>query len=132
MVTVKEGAQSSWTRYYSSSLISNIRQIMTGLQGFEAMASELIQSADDAGGERMRFDIDENALRIWNSGEFSNYKTHENTCPWKALGNPLSGTCRACDFDAISEVGSVNKYRDASLMATMRLIPRDFRAAYAY
>jgi len=132
MVTVKEGAQSSWTRYYSSSLIGNIRQIMTGLQGFEAMASELIQNANDAGAERMRFDIDEDALPIWNSREFANCKTHENTCPWKALGNPLSGTYRACDFEAISEVVSGNKYREAGLMATMRLIPRYFRAAYAY
>ncbi len=32
---------------YSAPLISNIRQILTGLQGFDSMAREIIQNADD-------------------------------------------------------------------------------------
>ena len=47
---------------YSAPLISNIRQILTGLQGFDSMALEIIQNADDAGAKSIWFDITEDEL----------------------------------------------------------------------
>lgn len=80
------------------------------------MARELIQNADDARAEEMVFDIDDDALRIWNSGKFSSCETQDGHCPWEVRGNPNSGTKRACDFHAISTVGSGNKYGEQGLI----------------
>ncbi|WP_156169995.1 protein NO VEIN domain-containing protein [Aurantiacibacter luteus] len=113
---MSEPSQQSRTRPYTASLIGNIRAILTGLQGFEAMARELIQNADDARAEEMVFDIDGDALRIWNSGKFSSCETQDGHCPWEVRGNPHSGTKRACDFHAISTVGSGNKYGEEGLI----------------
>lgn len=113
---MSETVQQSRTRPYTASLIGNIRAILTGLQGFQAMARELIQNADDARAEHMVFDIDEDALLIWNSGKFSSCETQDGLCPWEVRGNPDSGTKRACDFHAISTVGSGNKYREQGLI----------------
>jgi hypothetical protein len=113
---MSETVQQSRTRPYTASLIGNIRAILTGLQGFQAMARELIQNADDAPAEHMVFDIDEDALRVWNSGKFSSCETQHGLCPWEVRGNPNTGTKRACDFHAISTVGSGNKYREQGLI----------------
>lgn len=80
------------------------------------MARELIQNADDARAEEMVFEIDDDALRIWNSGKFSSCETQDGHCPWEVSGNPHSGTRRPCDFHAISTVGSGNKYGEQGLI----------------
>jgi hypothetical protein len=80
------------------------------------MAREIIQNADDCGAKVLKFDIQNDALEIWNDAEFSNCSSIENVCPWLSQGNPISGTKRACDFHAISNVGSSNKYREEGLI----------------
>ncbi len=48
---------------YVAPLLGNIRQILTGLQGFDSMARELIQNADDAGARKIRLSIEQDCLR---------------------------------------------------------------------
>lgn len=55
---------------YTAPLLGNIRQILTGLQGFDSMAREVIQNADDAGARKIRFSIEPECLRVWNDGLF--------------------------------------------------------------
>ena len=101
---------------YSAPLISNIRQILTGLQGFDSMAREIIQNADDAGAENIRFDITDEALIVWNDAEFLSCGLDSDECPWSNEGIPSLGRRKACDFHAISKVGSGNKYNQPGLI----------------
>ena len=101
---------------YWADLLGNIRQILTGLHGYQAMSRELIQNADDARADHLIFDIDEDALRIWNNASFTDCSDGGRHCPWMADGNPITGTNRACDVHAISKVGSSNKYREPGLI----------------
>ena len=57
---------------YVAPLLGNIRQILTGLQGFDSMALEIIQNADDARATKIRFDVTDASLRIWNNASFTN------------------------------------------------------------
>src|SRR5690606_29456012 len=93
---MSETAQQGRKRPYTASLIGNIRAILTGLQGFSAIARELLQNADDARAEEMVFDIVDDALRIWNSGKFSSCETQDGHCPWEVRGNPNSEPPRDC------------------------------------
>ena len=101
---------------YVAPLIGNIRQILTGLQGFDSMAREIIQNADDAGASRIRFSIEPKCLRVWNDAEFLSCGLTAAKCPWEVNERSPDGTRKACDFHAISTVGSGNKYRDPSLI----------------
>lgn len=101
---------------YSAPLISNIRQILTGLQGFDSMAREIIQNADDAGAKNIRFDITDDALVVWNDAGFLSCGLNSDECPWTREGNPQLGKRKACDFHAISKVGSGNKYNQPGLI----------------
>lgn len=101
---------------YSAPLISNIRQILTGLQGFDSMAREIIQNADDAGAKNIRFDITDDALVVWNDAEFLSCGLNSDECPWSREGSPHLGKRKACDFHAISKVGSGNKYNQPGLI----------------
>lgn len=101
---------------YSAPLISNIRQILTGLQGFDSMAREIIQNADDAGAKNIRFDITDSALVVLNDAEFLSCGLNSDECPWSREGNPHLGKRKACDFHAISKVGSGNKYNQPGLI----------------
>lgn len=100
---------------YVAPLLGNIRQILTGLQGFDSMARELIQNADDAGAHKIRFNIEKTCLRVWNNELFLNCGLTEPKCPWE-LEAQSDGHRKACDFHAISTVGSGNKYRDPALI----------------
>jgi hypothetical protein len=100
---------------YVAPLLGNIRQILTGLQGFSSMALELIQNADDAKATHIRFDVKDDELCVWNNGAFSSCGLTEAKCPWESKGGP-DGRRKACDFHAISMVGSGNKYRDPSVI----------------
>ena len=100
---------------YTAPLIGNIRQILTGLQGFDSMAREIIQNADDAGAGTICFNIGKKSLRVWNSAKFEICGLEHARCDWE---NDIEGGRRkkACDFHAISTVGSGNKYRDSALI----------------
>jgi hypothetical protein len=56
-VTIKSGS-------YTANLLGNIRSHLAGLQGFDVMALELLQNADDARASSIRFDISAEKLRI--------------------------------------------------------------------
>lgn len=59
------------TGSYTASLIGNIRSHLASLQGFDVMALELIQNADDAKAEEISFDITDRGLLVQNSGQFT-------------------------------------------------------------
>lgn len=88
---------------YEADLLGNIQQALAGLQGFEVMALELIQNADDAGAAEMRFDVTSAGLRVWNSASFSSCGLAEHVCPM------VETEGRPCNFHAISMMGSRNK-----------------------
>jgi len=56
---------------YTSSLLGNISAHLQSLQGYDTMALELLQNADDARAENIIFDIQDDGLRVWNSGVFN-------------------------------------------------------------
>jgi hypothetical protein len=99
---------------YTAPLIGNIRQILTGLQGFDSMAREIIQNADDAGADTIRFDINEKSLHVWNNAKFATCGLGSDRCDWET--DPDNRRRKACDFHAISTVGSGNKYGDPALI----------------
>lgn len=88
---------------YEADLLGNIQQALAGLQGFEVMALELIQNADDAGAAEMRFDVRRDGLHVWNSATFSSCGLSEHVCPM------IETDGRPCNFHAISKMGSRNK-----------------------
>jgi hypothetical protein len=101
---------------YGANLLGSIRQILTGLQGFDSMAREIIQNADDAGADTIRFDIGKTSLRIWNNAKFEScdHGLESDLCEWET--KPGSRRRKACDFHAISTVSSSNKYLDPDLI----------------
>lgn len=91
---------------YDSDLIGTIRSHLEALQGYDVMALELIQNADDAKADEVVFDITKDGLRVWNSGVFS------------YCGNLSDRVCRlqqtekyACDFHRIKKVASGGKLK---------------------
>lgn len=101
------------TLTYEADLLGNIQQALAGLQGFGVMALELIQNADDAGAASLSFDVTDGGLFVRNSGEFSTCGLREMRCPWERNGDS-NGRMRACNFHAISRMGSRNKIRVSS------------------
>ena len=92
---------------YTSNLLGNIRAHLQGLQGYDTMALEIIQNADDAQAEKIIFDVQDKGLVVWNSGEFS------------YCGNLRSKPCdfvqekgHSCDFHRITDFGSGGKLSD--------------------
>jgi hypothetical protein len=104
-------------RVYRADLIGSIRGALAGLQGFDAMAFELIQNADDAGASWIRFDVLDDRLVVENDSVFSSCGrvAEDADCQWKDGGNPRGGN-RACDFHALSTVSSANKSGEGSLI----------------
>src|SRR5690349_9907017 len=105
-----EDSISEFSIPYRADLLGNIRQILAGLKGLDSMALELIQNADDAKATVLRFEITENGLCLRNNEVFSYCNTQSETCPWTDRGE------RACDFHAISTVGSSNKMLEADFI----------------
>ncbi len=56
---------------YTANLLGNIRSHLAGLQGYDVMALELIQNADDAKAESVVFDVTDQGLVVFNSGQFT-------------------------------------------------------------
>lgn len=89
---------------YTANLLGNIRSHLAGLQGYDVMALELIQNADDAAAELVIFDITDQGLFVVNSGEFTYCgDLHTRPCSFIASNN------YACDYHRIADVGSGGK-----------------------
>ncbi|KHS70939.1 hypothetical protein RC77_05345 [Pectobacterium brasiliense] len=88
---------------YTANLLGNIRSHLAGLQGYDVMALELIQNADDAKAEEIVFDIMDSGLLVRNSGQFTYCGDLNKTCAFLAGGN------YKCDYHRITDVGSGGK-----------------------
>ena len=93
---------------YEADLLGNIQQALSGLQGFDVMALELIQNADDAGADTMIFDVRDDALVVSNNKSFTTCGLQARRCPWESGGSP-DGISRPCNFHAISRMGTRSK-----------------------
>ena len=96
-------AQVKTTGSYTANLLGNIRSHLAGLQGYDVMALELIQNADDARAEEIVFDITESGLLIKNTGQFSYCGDLNKPCAFLSEGN------YKCDYHRITDVGSGGK-----------------------
>ena len=56
---------------YRYNMLGSIASHLAGLQGYDVMALELIQNADDARAEELVFDIRPEGLYVSNSGQFT-------------------------------------------------------------
>ena len=88
---------------YTANLLGNIRSHLAGLQGYDVMALELIQNADDAKAEEIVFDITDTGLLVRNSGQFTYCGDLDKPCASLAEGN------YKCDYHRITDVGSGGK-----------------------
>jgi len=93
---------------YDADLLGNITQVLAGLQGYETMALELLQNADDAGASEVRFDLRNDRMIVTHDSEFSSCGLQSPDCPWRA-----GESGRRCDFHGISLMASAGKARDA-------------------
>src|SRR5689334_16298491 len=89
---------------YTANLLGTIRSHLAGLQGYDVMALELIQNADDAKAKEITFDITDSGLWVRNSGSFA------------YCGDLPAAACRlqdsdgfSCDFHRIVDVASGGK-----------------------
>lgn len=95
---------------YTANILGTIRSHLEALQGFDAMALELIQNADDARAAEITFDVTDDALVVTNSGVFSFCgDLQRSSC--LGVASP-GGTTRSCDFHNITEVASGGKLGD--------------------
>jgi hypothetical protein len=89
---------------YTANLLGNIRSHLAGLQGYDVMALELIQNADDAKADSVVFDITDRGLLVVNSGKFTYCgDLHTRPCSF------ISSSNYSCDFHRIADVGSGGK-----------------------
>ncbi len=89
---------------YTANLLGNIKSHLAGLQGFDVMALELIQNADDAKAESVIFDITDQGLLVFNSGKFTFCgDLHTQPCSFIASND------YSCDYHRIADVGSGGK-----------------------
>ena len=89
---------------YTANLLGNIRSHLAGLQGYDVMALELIQNADDAEAEEIIFDITDRGLLVTNSGIFTYCgDLHARPCGF------LQSKNHPCDYHGIADVGSGGK-----------------------
>lgn len=91
------------TGSYTANLLGNIRSHLAGLQGYDVMALELIQNADDAKAEEIVFDIADTGLLVRNSGRFTYCGDLDKPCASLVEGN------YKCDYHRITDVGSGGK-----------------------
>jgi hypothetical protein len=91
--------------------LGEIARILRDLTGFTTLAFELIQNADDAdGADQLTFDISDQALVVWNNGQFTDCHRQDlppQECPW------LKEREHLCDFHSFRLVGSEDKRRRA-------------------
>ncbi len=87
---------------YTASLLGTIRSNLAGLQGYDVMALELIQNADDAKAKEIVFDITDNGLWVRNSSQFTYCGNLHKPCTFSKNGNQ-------CDYHHIVKVASGGK-----------------------
>ena len=101
---IDQPAQPRSSGSYTANLLGNIRSHLAGLQGYDVMALELIQNADDAKAEEIVFDITDRGLLVRNSGKFTYCgDLHSRPCGFIAANN------YSCDYHRIADVGSGGK-----------------------
>ncbi len=88
---------------YTANLLGNIKSHLAGLQGYDVMALELIQNADDAKAESVVFDVTDQGLVVFNSGKFTYCGDLDKECAFLVEGN------YKCDYHRITDVGSGGK-----------------------
>ena len=89
---------------YTANLLGTIRSHLAGLQGYDVMALELIQNADDAAAEEITFDVTDDGLWVRNSGTFDYCgNLHANMCPFQESEG------YSCDYHRIVDVASGGK-----------------------
>ncbi len=88
---------------YTANLLGNIKSHLAALQGYDVMALELIQNADDAKAEEIVFDITDTGLLVCNSGQFTYCGDLDKPCASLPEGN------YKCDYHRITDVGSGGK-----------------------
>ncbi|SFK88564.1 protein of unknown function [Loktanella salsilacus] len=98
---------------YTADLSGTVSQSLKALQGYDIMALELIQNADDAGASHFTIDVRDDALVIRNSATFTNCGKYGETCEWKLSGGP-SGSHKSCNIHAISTMGARSKFESAN------------------
>lgn len=98
-----QATQLSLSGSYTANLLGNIRSHLAGLQGYDVMALELIQNADDAKAEEIVFDITDSGLLVRNSGRFTYCGDLEKACAF------LDSENYKCDYHRITDVGSGGK-----------------------
>src|SRR5688572_14794852 len=89
---------------YTANLLGTIRSHLAGLQGYDVMALELIQNADDAKAQEITFDVTDRGLWVRNSASFT------------YCGDLAAAECRlqhsegySCDYHRIVDVASGGK-----------------------
>ena len=89
---------------YTANLLGTIRSHLAGLQGYDVMALELIQNADDAPAAEITFDVTDDGLWVRNSGTFYYCgDLRADMCPFqKSEGH-------SCDYHRIVDVASGGK-----------------------
>jgi hypothetical protein len=92
---------------YIPDTIGAIKSYLASLQGFDIMALELIQNADDAKAEELSFDITDSGLVLWNSAPFSYCGDLESKCGFKRQDK------KTCDFHSIIKIASGAKLKDS-------------------
>jgi len=100
---MNQAAQPRISGSYTANLLGNIRSHLAGLQGYDVMALELIQNADDAKAEEIVFDITDHGLMVRNSGQFTYCGDLDKPCAFHAESN------YKCDYHRITDVGSGGK-----------------------
>lgn len=99
--TQKESENNIEEGSYSASLLGTISSHLAGLKGFDIMALELIQNADDAKAKTISFNITKKGLSVFNDESFS------------YCGDLRQPTCsnedESCDFHRIIKVASGGK-----------------------
>jgi ribosomal protein S24E len=89
---------------YTANLLGNIRSHLAGLQGYDVMALELIQNADDAEAKEIIFDISDRGLLVNNNRQFTYCGDLDSRpCSFVATNS------YSCDYHRIADVGSGGK-----------------------
>ena len=97
---------------YTANVLGTIRSHLEALQGYDVMALELIQNADDAGAGEVSFDVTDEALIVSNSAEFS-YCGDLRHSPCQGVISHKDRPSKQCDFHSIVEVASGGKLGDS-------------------
>jgi hypothetical protein len=101
--SMDQQTQSRTAGSYTANLLGNIRSHMAGLKGYDVMALELIQNADDAKADCVVFEVTDSGLKVSNSGQFTYCGDLTKEC-----GHLVSNSY-SCDYHRIADVGSGGK-----------------------